>query len=906
MIILWSSLKRRLLPVDLRGDDGDMRPVEIAFQAFGPYEGEERVDFEKFGSDGLFLICGETGSGKTMLLDAMMFALYGKSSGHGRDDFASMRCTRADGDTDTYVKFTFESKGVMYVFERRLVQKRKNISASYSMKKKLPGSDYEVMSENPRERDLNDMAKEIIGLDYEQFRQVIVLPQGQFEKLLTSNSDEKEKILTDIFGERKWADIAERFYENADRLYSELKGKKENISARLKEEGCDDISELRKKAGEQKEKLNRIEAEFRGSEYTAEKEALQESLTLVKRFEELDKVRKEKELLDDRKNERDEDEKKLKEAERAEKVREHLSAAERAEKEYRKRQRELEKASEDEKTAEERMSLTRDALKEHMASEERYEELRLRRSMYEARFFDYSEFDRLSGELAEKRALYEAASEKRADRKAVYERYTFSIMSITAELTGIRAENSRLFSAYISSVCGSLAAELEDGKPCPVCGSTEHPGKAAVSVDGVSKEYVDSKKEEEDAKYRELEECTAKQKEAKADYEKAVGDMNRAESDLRSVEGALRSVRAKLIDGIDSEEELSRAVRDISSEMEDFEVKRDSLLKKEREADEALAGARAAAEEKMKDLSDAEAENSLSRRKLDTAVRENGFSSDDEVRKYILSKDEYADIQKKVVRFDIDRRNNSEKLGLLTSELEGMDAPDKGYCLSRIKEIDRIEQEHSAAKATAENELSRLEGKLTSIEADGEGLEDALRQAEADLAFAKKLRGNTGMSLQRYVLGIMFSSVVSAANRMLELVHGGRYRLFRTDERVRGSNKRGLELKVYDRYSAFGEGRFVNTLSGGEKFLVSLSLSIGLSTVAQKSGMSIEALFIDEGFGSLDEDSIADAMEILDTVRETNGLVGIISHVQLLSERIPAKLVVTKKDGVSHITQSFG
>ena len=202
--------------------------------------------------------------------------------------------------------------------------------------------------------------------------------------------------------------------------------------------------------------------------------------------------------------------------------------------------------------------------------------------------------------------------------------------------------------------------------------------------------------------------------------------------------------------------------------------------------------------------------------------------------------------------------------------------------------------------------IRRLSQKAEKLALAGEGLEEKLLEAEQDLAFAKKLRGDAGTGLQRYVLGILFSSVIAAANRMLSMVHGGRYRLFRSDEKAQGSNKRGLELKVYDKNSEEHEGRFVSTLSGGEKFLASLALSIGMSTIAQKSGIRIEALFIDEGFGSLDEDSITDAMQILGSIQQANGLVGIISHVELLQERIPTKLRVEETEKGSHIIQTIG
>ena len=141
----------------------------------------------------------------------------------------------------------------------------------------------------------------------------------------------------------------------------------------------------------------------------------------------------------------------------------------------------------------------------------------------------------------------------------------------------------------------------------------------------------------------------------------------------------------------------------------------------------------------------------------------------------------------------------------------------------------------------------------------------------------------------------MFSSVIKAANEMLRKVHGGRYQLFRTDEKVDGSNKRGLDLKVYDSYAGGSEGRSVSTLSGGEKFLASLALSIGMSTIAKTGGVNIDGIFIDEGFGSLDNDSIDDALDILGSIQKAHGMVGIISHVEVLRSNIPTKIQVVKK-----------
>lgn len=172
-----------------------MRPLIIKFQAFGPYKNEEIIDFEKISKQGIFLICGETGSGKTTILDAMTFALFGKRSGGMRDQLEAMRCKQSEWGTDTYVSFDFELMQKTYRFERRLECKKVKLSSSQNVYLKNEEGIFEPIFENCKEKDINAKAKELLGLDYEQFRQVIILPQGQFEKLLTSNSDEKEKIL---------------------------------------------------------------------------------------------------------------------------------------------------------------------------------------------------------------------------------------------------------------------------------------------------------------------------------------------------------------------------------------------------------------------------------------------------------------------------------------------------------------------------------------------------------------------------------------------------------------------------------------------------------------------------------------------------------------------------------------
>lgn len=257
-------------------------------------------------------------------------------------------------------------------------------------------------------------------------------------------------------------------------------------------------------------------------------------------------------------------------------------------------------------------------------------------------------------------------------------------------------------------------------------------------------------------------------------------------------------------------------------------------------------------------------------------------------------------IHEQIVSYDTSCRDNKTALEEKQAELQGRMEPDADLFESRQAEIRAESTVFDRRDGELKTEIQRLEKKLSHLAQKDQHYQEHFRQAESDYAFARKLRGDTGIGIQRYVLAVMFNQVIGEANRMLANVHGGRYQLFRSDDKGTG-NKRGLELKVHDNRCPEKEGRSVGMLSGGEKFLVSLALSIGMSTVAQKSGVQIETLLIDEGFGTLDDQSIHDAMNVLDSVRKSSGTIGIISHVQLLEANIPTHLEVIKMETGSTI-----
>ena len=883
-----------------------MRPIKVEFQAFGPYVGHEKVDFEAISSKGLFLICGKTGIGKTMILDAMTFALFGKSSGHGRDDFESMRCTNADFDTDTFVKFEFENHGEFYLFERRLERKRKNLSAAYNVSHKGEDGIWCPLMENAKEKAVNDKAVELIGLEYEQFRQVIVLPQGQFERLLTSNSDEKEKILTSIFGEDKWQIIAEHFYDKAERRRNELRGIREKIQNSLAEEGCDSISQLDLAVNHKKDQAEKLDDEYQKADYEKIIKEQQEILALANRFGDLHKAEKKIKELESQKEERAEWEKSLNDAKRADKVRTFIEAEETTAESLQKRKKEEETAR---KTAETKKKSAEDAsekLKLHVEKEKDIEALKSKKIIYEGKRKEYEGLEGAERELKAKKKVASDALEEENKAKEARDAFAEVIVRLQDEYTTLQAEHEELLNAYLAGITGELAGQLKKGKPCPVCGSTEHPHKAKVAENSVTKAKVDSKKKTTEQKYQELQEQIAEQEKAKKLVEEKHAAVEKANTEVATLSERLDSRKKNLVEGVATAKKLEEEIAKLQASIEKYEELKQEMLAAEKSAKDAYLESKTKIGSAEKETKAADKAHKETEKALEKALKDNKFESRDEAEELILDDEEMEGLSSKIATYDASVKTAKENLKSIMTELKGKKEPDEEKCQEILDNASDAQGEYREKKGILSKEIERLDKKVKALKKEGKGIEEKIREAEEDFAFAKKLRGDSGTGLQRYVLGIMFSSVVTAANKMLEMVHGGRYRLYRSDEKAQGTNKRGLELKVFDKNSEEHDGRFVSTLSGGEKFLASLALSIGMSTVAQKSGIKIEALFIDEGFGSLDDDSIGDAMNVLNSIQEANGLVGIISHVQILQDQIPLKLRVEEDKRGSHIVQTVG
>ena len=882
-----------------------MKPLRLELQAFGPYVEKQTVDFEKLAEKGMFLITGNTGSGKTTIFDAMTFALYGGGSGeesktrNGRNDLEEWRCTQAGRELETYVAFTFSVRGRTYLFKRALLPKRINYLAQNEAGEIDEYGNVIPFFENPKKDDLTRKAEELLGLTKEQFRQVVLLPQGQFERFLTASSDEKQGILQKIFDSARWEQYAQAFFSIAKDRKAALDDEKRDVLSALEEEGVSDVDALSDKIAAMTAEREQLKTSHEAFEGEKKQKALDADKLLFETFKEMHGREADVRKLEAQKPEIDALRVTYGEAEKAESLRGVITDCEAAQASFDTRERELATQKAALPAAQETESDAAERFREH---EERspVADLTKRIAEDEAKLPSYRSYGEqkaalVSAEKAWARAKKESDTAHKAfdlaQRKAVEAKGTFDEADALA-----KAYRDR----YFAGIYGEIAGTLTEGEPCPVCGSVTHPHPAEKSENSVGKDDM-KRAEEEAARIRKLwDRAESERAEAERRKTASAEQMNEAERNKVKAETELATSERNLIAGVPDEKALLDRIKAEKAEIERYQKDSELLKARHEDAAKRLAALKERIRGAEKEKAQAGEKLRAAEAALFDALQKAGYPDAAAAKGKLASAETRKRMHERIVSFETSLKEATLDREKRREALADKAEPDAAAFTARQKEITEEANRFVQRNAELGTDIGRLERKRAALTAKWKHYKDNAQQAESDLAFARKLRGDAGIGLGRYVLAIMFNQVIGEANRMLKNVHGGRYQLFRSDEKGAG-NKRGLELKVHDNRCPEKEGRSVGMLSGGEKFLVSLALSIGMSAVAQRSGVQIEALFIDEGFGTLDESSINDAMNVLDSVRRSSGMIGIISHVKLLEDNIPTQLHVQKRETGSRI-----
>lgn len=859
-----------------------MKPLKLTMRAFGPYAGETVIDFEKLQGRHLFLICGPTGAGKTTILDAMCYALYGKTSGDRTGE--KMRSDYADSSERTEVIFDFMLGDKTYRATRspaQMVDKKRGSGQTLAAMQASLSELEDGKEINTLRTGIEEAAGKLIGLNADQFCQVILLPQGDFRKLLVAKADEREAILKQLFKTQRFSDFKDRLKDRLDAKVREKMEKQTREDQILSSSGATDekqLSQMVEEAGKELKEAQDI-VKSREKESNEFREVYQKETALMGHFTELEKALKQDAALKNEEGRMKEMEASLSLIRSARELAPYFVQLDGITREGKQEAVKLKTARADMETYSKLNETLEKRIQELDAMKEKREEERKTALKMQ--------------DLVPKAKLYGAAVQALKNAKNALSRAEEETKRLQAAAEAARKARDEqkekadaVRKSYIDGQAFLLAEGLEDGVPCPVCGAIHHPAPArggdhvakAEDVERAQKEY-----ERTSAAYDRANDT--KEKHSTGAYAKAVSDHAKADAQMKTLEEIPEAYR----DPKYLEAESTRLLTDIRKWEQDKETAAAQLRKAGADLSASQAACRNAEERREELVKKYRETESVLKEASDKA----GFQSLDECKEWYKKKDTEESVRKTLEQYRADRKSTEERIKAEEQETAGKERPDMLALNEKSKALqDQLKKasERAAALKERTETLQKAVSDARAIEKELEDLrkEEGLIRGLYDLTSGKKTR----ITLERYVLGTLLDDVANAANLRLLSMSRRRYSLHRmTDES--GLGKGGLSLEVSDSFT--GRSRPANTLSGGETFLASLSLALGLADVVQsrQGGVRLDTMFIDEGFGTLDPDSLNSAMNTLIDLQNTGRMVGIISHVPELEERIDARLRVT-------------
>lgn len=909
-----------------------MRPLKLKISAFGPYSGVTEFDFEKLGTGGLYLITGDTGAGKTTIFDAITYALYGEPSGKNRE-VSMLRSKYADDSTPTEVELVFSYRDKEYTVKRNPEYEREAKRGGGTTKQtanaEITYPDGKVVT---KIKDVDNAIKEIIGIDRNQFCQIAMIAQGDFLKLLLAPTKERMEIFRHIFKTERFADLQERLKRESGKLSDECDATKRSIKQYIDGIVCDedntDFIEVSKaKNGDLTIEdtisiLEKIIADDKNEEVklSEEQEKLQKESDAVKLI-----ITKANEIISAKKdleeNEKVSKEEESKQAELSEKLKEE-NAKQPEVKELNEKVAKIKALLPDYDELQSKQSLFNRNKQFIDNSAEAIEKLKADISNIEKEIESLSEESKALDKAGEEKLKLE--SEKRnlkgnADELNALKQnlvaldkaqtdYDFALKDY--KLKQAKAEQTdsdfkALNVAYLNAQAGILADTLKDDMPCPVCGSVNHPNIATKPENAPTKEALE-----------ELQNQVNKDNEA----------ANTARTNAGSFKGALDEKTenaTKEISNLLGDVELCNAKATIDEKLEAIDNKitetekliSDAQKKVERKAEigELIPQKNATLETTKKKLTEITdeaknktAENTALEKRIAELKEKLALESKEKAESEIESLTDKAEQIVKALEVVQNAVNsNKEKIAALKSAKEEI--------LKRIGKDTNIDLEKETEKqqkltdelASLVKKSKIIHSRITANEASLQNIKlksDDLIEVEKKYMWVKalsntangQLTGQQKIMLETYIQMNYFDRIIARANTRLMIMTDGQYDLVRRKEALSRSGQSGLDLDVIDHYN--GSHRSVKTLSGGESFKASLALALGLADEIQSSagGIKLDTMFVDEGFGSLDEESLAAAMKALTSLAESNRLVGIISHVGELKQRIDKQIIVRK------------
>ncbi len=805
-----------------------MRPLKLVMSAFGPYAECTQIDFTRLGEQGLYLITGDTGAGKTVIFDAISYALYGETSG-GVRDAAMLRSQYAQADTPTFVELEFLFQGKCYRVRRNPEYKRP-AKRGDGMTTEKARAELVYPDERQPVNKISEVDKcivELLGLTHKQFTQITMIAQGQFRKFLDTNTDERSKIFRDIFHTYFYQRLQIEIGQDANKKDSERKEIERRIEQSLDgikcgydewgqrlqqlklkhyvgctDEALDILTRILAAAEEQQSKLaeeadilkKRLDAAREGVAAVAKKAALLAAVQETKH-----KVQQLEQQVQDNAEQMRERQRQMLKAEQ------ELDEAQRAEVELARQQRDLQQLK----------TRQRD-LQQLQQMQERYQ--------------------RIEADLHNKRQKYSVAHKR---HKQLEDEHRLKLEAFFGEQAGLLAEE-----------------ELKPGVPCPVCGSCEHPHPASLTAAAPTQEEVEQAKQAAERANAVVGQLEGQGIELKARCEQELSLLIAKSQELLDCdkeELLIPLLQSELHDASERLAALQLQMRPLEARAQQKQQLEHTLERQKQE--EALAQAAAA-----------KLAQGLAAAKAQLAERQGQLQEQQEL---------LAGVDERAVQDENNRLLAQQREQQLQEKLLFV-------AIASNRQVQRDVASYQQQRAECESQWQQL----NSLSATLNG----------------KMTGKKRVNLETYIQMHYFDKILQRANTRLLHMSRGQYELQRdtmqNDDNRTGNSKTGLDLEVKDYYS--GRLRSVKTLSGGESFMASLALALGLADEVQSSagGIQLDAMFVDEGFGSLDDSALQQAVETLQGLSEGHRLVGIISHVHDLQEMIDKKIIVKKSLGL--------
>lgn len=921
-----------------------MKPLKLTMSAFGSYAGKNVIDFTG-QQQGIFLITGDTGAGKTTIFDAITYALYNQTSG-GERNGNMMRSQYARPETETYVELEFLYRGQTYRVRRNPDYKiTKTLKNGKIREQKVPHSVELTLPDGtvfPEKKNATD-AKiiEILGLTADQFSQIVMIAQGDFLKLLYTKSDERKMIFsklfrTDIYWKiqenlrRKSMEMDERIQEN-DRAFEQEKSRiiplpeseelpLDELVERLRERLKDALKE---------QNLRRANVEELNKKITKYEE-------INKLFRSLEKIRQTGKELEARQAESKERRQQIENARKADKVLVAEQQNLRQQQEVEQSAQAIAKMTETLANDQEMFETLKTQQQEAEAKQKReaadiqkkmlaleqsfpsYEALQNARSEEQQAKKVWEDLGKTSEESFHKKEAGIAAlkeQQKRQEQVVEQTKKNWEQTSLSASESAKHYEH--MYEAFLKEQAGILAENLSAGCPCPVCGSTVHPDPAKLSDHAVTELEVEQAKktraaaeEKRDLAYAAFEaEKTEKQKLAQA-VEKEEADFvlaqtiakqqrKEAEQNYVSLQKIAEQIREKLVypSLAEAKKQYAAMQKALAAAEQEIERKRQKVSELA-EAMNTLKGQKLAEEENQKTAKKLAAKTEKEYAKL---LEKSGFVSEETYHLAILPERSRSKLEREEKEYESQCLRQQSEQKLLEKQVSGKTYTDTTELNEQLKAekqaLKEAEKTYMELHTAYENDRSVLQNCAVYLE-KGKKLESEDQVIKSLSKTANgRLSGSAKIDFETYIQRQYFKQIIHEANKRLLTMSNHQFILKLKEEANTGrKTNEGLDLSVYSLVT--DSERDVKTLSGGESFLAALAMALGLSDIVERSAGAIhpDMMFIDEGFGSLDAQSRQQAIEVLGELAGDSRMVGIISHVTELKEQIDRKLVVSRTD----------